>query len=417
MIIGEKVHKRIILIVLASFLVQFYFLCFLQADCIKGDGHHYYQIGRNLLTKKGFYLNDVPNVRRPPFYPLVLAGLFYLFDYNMAAVQFVQVVLNILTCLLIYFLARRLFSERTALLSAVAAAVFPPLAVMSFYVLSEGLAAFLLTAAIFLLYAGLKVKRSFLFILLGIVLALGTLTRPTLLLFPAIVLFLLFVLAGWKQAVRLSLSFVLPFILLVGVWTARNYLITGKLIPVTIGADIELWNGSYLPAKGEMEHPLAYQRRAELNKKFDPQRPYYEWFKPFRYEAWKNVREHPWGYLALLPRKFVRLYVGSYSFNLNIKGSFKDVVKPGQWVYKLIMLASSLAILVFSLVGAVGERRKEVAWPFWGIFAYWTAIHLPFSPIQRFSLPLLPVMLIFAVEGCARTVNRFKLKRKVAAQV
>lgn len=412
-------RKALFTVVLLSIAVQSWLIFSLEIDSLhRGDGKDYYRIAQDLFSKKGFYLSNIPNVRRPPFYPLVMAVVFYFFGESVFAVQVMQVLLNIGTCLLVYFLACKIFGQKTAFISAVFTAVFPPLAGMSAHLISETTVGFLLTLAVYLLYVGIEKKSSLFFFIIGSTLALGTLTKPVMLFLPVVIIVIFFCFAHVKQALKMSLVMLIPFVLIVGTWTARNYYITGQFIPVVIGGELELWNGSYLPIKGDMEHPLAYQQREILRRKFDFSRPYYAEFKPFKDEALRNIKAHPWGYITLFPLKLVRLYIGSYSFILMVKSPFREMFTDtvslrthfGQLLIKISMWVSSLAILIFSLI-CIGQRIrcKNIVLPFLLIFVYWTAIHLIFAPIQRFSLPLLPVMIVFAVEGFFTQMKQMRI--------
>jgi hypothetical protein len=268
-----------------------------------------------------------------------------------------------------------------------------------------------------MLYISIKKSSFWLSAALGVLTAFAALNRPTMLLLPFVFAAVLFLCVEPRRAAAGALAIVVPFCLLVGAWTYRNYVITGEFIPVTIGADIELWNGSYQPAKGDMEHPLAYKRRAELFSSFDQNRPYYEFFSPFRQKAFKNIKEDPLGYVGLLPRKFFKLFVGSYSFNLNIGVPLSDILKPGGrntatimvLLVKLIMIACSFALLFFTLFSLwLNRANKYIFIPFAAVFAYMTVIHLIFSPIQRFSLPLLPLMSIFCFDGIIKFYSKLK---------
>ncbi|NIP87451.1 MAG: GlcNAc transferase, partial [Planctomycetales bacterium] len=56
---------------------------------------------------------------RPPFYPYLLAGIYWVFGFSLTAVRFVQAILGGATCSLTYVLGRRLFDRRVGLAAGI----------------------------------------------------------------------------------------------------------------------------------------------------------------------------------------------------------------------------------------------------------------------------------------------------------
>ena len=386
-------------------------LLFHNQSPLVADARTYIDIAKNLFENGEFYLNGAPNVRRPPLYPLYLAINFAFVGENIFLIQLSQIIFNICVVLLVYKLAGIFFTRKIAFYAAFSLAIFPPFAMLPYHLLSEGLACLLFISGIVILYRAFQSGSLLLFTLSGAIMGFFALTRPVgLLIFVPIILSLTFV--HYPQiAYKQSLAFILPFICVIGSWTARNYVHTGKIIPITIGADIEFWNGTYVPGHGEMEHPLTVAKKKKLFEEFDPDRPYYEFFSPFRAHAFNNLRQDPFGCLYLIPRKIVRLFIGSYAFIYNMPMSFSALLNGTQFVpwkiallvFKILMVLVSIVLTFMSFVGMwfVAKRDRRAVFII-AIFIYWVIIHLPFSPIQRFSIPLLPLMVLFSVGFLSR---------------
>lgn len=96
-----------------------------------GDPMIYGNIARNLLTHHVYSFAAEPGpypptIIRLPGYPLFLALCFLLFGIgNFAAAIWIQVVVDLLTCLLLALLARRLFGQRAALTCLVLGCLCP----------------------------------------------------------------------------------------------------------------------------------------------------------------------------------------------------------------------------------------------------------------------------------------------------
>src|SRR5438876_299648 len=78
-----------------------------------------------------------PSAFRPPGYPYFLAGVYVLSGDSIDAARVVQALLGTLTVALIGFIALRLFGPRPAMVALWLAAVYPPLVLSSFTLISE----------------------------------------------------------------------------------------------------------------------------------------------------------------------------------------------------------------------------------------------------------------------------------------
>ncbi len=96
-----------------------------------GDPTIYGNIARNLLTHHVYSFAAEPGpfpptIIRLPGYPLFLAGCFLLFGVgNFSAAIWVQVALDLLTCLVLAALARRLFGDRAAFVALLLGCLCP----------------------------------------------------------------------------------------------------------------------------------------------------------------------------------------------------------------------------------------------------------------------------------------------------
>jgi len=142
---------------------------------ITNDGVDYIETAETLC--RGEQL-AVP-VLRTPGYPLFLAGAFHCFGLGATGVLLAQHTVGCLTCVLLTFIACRLAGPKLALIPGFLATFDPWLFAFESYVLSEPLAVLLAVAA-----AGIALcwhrPRFYVAVLLGVVLALGCLTRPAL---------------------------------------------------------------------------------------------------------------------------------------------------------------------------------------------------------------------------------------------
>lgn len=206
----------------------------------------YEAIARELLRGHGFALdaNSGPTAARAPLYPLLLAALYGLFGFGAASVLWTHAVLGALTCVLLFLAGCRMFGRAVGTVAGLLFALFPPHLWWSQYVLSETLLVMLIVAT-FLAVVRLIQKPS-----AGRAAAAGALFGLTALC-NAMILFLPPVLIAAAAASRECRRGVLrhtPVLLLaMGVvvmpWTARNFLVFHRVIPVNWSVGLQYMKG------------------------------------------------------------------------------------------------------------------------------------------------------------------------------
>jgi 4-amino-4-deoxy-L-arabinose transferase-like glycosyltransferase len=212
------------------------------------DAVHYVLLGRNFWLD-GHYSRCaqppyVPDILRTPVYPLFAGGLDIL--GGPAAIYLGQVTLHVFSCVLLYLLVRPPFGERAAFWASMFLATDLMLAVTNFEAMSEGLFLFLLLAAAVCTLPVLanlgKAEKGTMGRLLGggTLLGLAILTRPAALYLPLVFL-AWFLSLGLSRgclgpACRTALAFLVPSVLLVGAWVARNQAVFGVARLTTVDA-------------------------------------------------------------------------------------------------------------------------------------------------------------------------------------
>ncbi len=117
------------------------------------------------------------------FYPLYLAVVYYFSDLSIFCVKNVQVILGCFTCVLTYFLAKRIFGRRSGILAAVMVSLYGPLIFFETELLAAGWASFWSVVLILLFLKARDTKGLLVCFVLGVCGALSIITRPTFLLF------------------------------------------------------------------------------------------------------------------------------------------------------------------------------------------------------------------------------------------
>ncbi len=194
----------------------------------------YYQISENLLSGNGFSRDIappfLPDSVRTPLYPLLLAGLVYVFK-SYYAVLVVHILLGSLIPLLAFRIARQLTANETvATVVAIFSVVEPFTILLSVTILSETMftVLFLAGMTLFLDYSaqlsGRVLASSIAFF------AFATLARPTIQFLPLLLIIAVLFLVKGRGKLALGHSCIVAgvFLLVVAPWSIRNFLQFGN---------------------------------------------------------------------------------------------------------------------------------------------------------------------------------------------
>lgn len=178
---------------------------------------------------------DSPQTIRTPGYPAFIAAVYFIFGEKQLPVILIQILISVGTILITYLIARSLWDSGAALLGVLLSSLYIIPFVYSQRLLTETLftALFLLAvlSGVRLILGKGSLRKNGLF--LGITLALAALVRPVgyYLVFPVIIGFFLFgkSVSGSRQEITLLLFLIaISWVILVGGWQLRNFLLTGS---------------------------------------------------------------------------------------------------------------------------------------------------------------------------------------------
>lgn len=231
---------------------------FVTAESIHGsDAYDTYAVN---LLETGVYgrTAGVPDAMIPPMYSYVLAAIYGLFGRGFIQLGLFHIVLDVMSVLLVYDIARRLFKDQiffdwpaghwVGLLAGLMTAAYPYLIFQNLTLIDTPFWMFMLTLFLWLMLllraqAQLGAKTWGLSIAAGLALGIATLARP---LTPPLALLIavwfLFRLSLWQSLLRL-LPVALVSALCLLPWLARNYqLYDGFVLSTTSGANF--WQGN-----------------------------------------------------------------------------------------------------------------------------------------------------------------------------
>ena len=369
---------------------------FKNTDDNFGFGWEMGRIAASLTSGRGFSSPfgpaPGPTAWEPPLYPYLTAGVFLVFGIYSKASAFVLLLLNsifsALTCIPIFLIALRMFSQKVAVGSAWAWALLPNIIFWCTRAIWETSLAALLLTTLFWLALTLEDREGWLgWLQFGLLWGITALSSTSLLSFlPAAGLWAWYRRArrGKRSVAGVVLASVV-FLACIAPWLVRNYETFGKFIFIrdNFGAELRLGNGNgangtlmlYLDATHDPYAMRQFQAMGEL--------PYIAMRKR---QALDYIRADYGRFAMLCVRRFVYFWGGPP----------KDT-QP-EWIgaaKNSLFLAWS--ILAFWGLGRALRLRKPGAWLLFWLFSLYPAIYYFVYCIPRYRHPIEPEMAILAV--------------------
>ena len=386
----------IALLVRLAWIIMGHTYRFKATDNFFGFGWEMGRIGASIASGHGFS-NPFgpptgPTAWEPPIYPYLTAAVFHIFGTYSKASAFVLLSLNsacsALTCIPIFFIAKRIFSERVALISAWAWALLPNVIFWcTRWIWETSLSALLLALAIWL--ALVLEERDGLIKWIGFGLLWGAiaLNGTSLLAFlPAAGLWVWYrrAKAGRKSLGGVVLAS-LVFFACITPWLVRNYETFGRFIFIrdNFGAELRLGNGNgadgtlmlYLDPPHDPYAMRQFQQMGEL-----------QYIAMRKQQAVAYIKADYSRFLVLSVKRFIYFWAGTpRETDLWWLSQFKNS----------LFLASS--VLSFWGLGRALRLRRPGTWLFFWLILLYPAVYYFVYPGARYRHPIEPEMTILCV--------------------
>lgn len=400
--IWPRIRSSQLWIVGVAFVIRFAWIFlghtyrFKSADDHFGFGWEMGRIGASLVAGHGFSSpfggSTGPTAWEAPLYPYLVYTVFTVFGVYSNASAVVLLAFNslcsALTCIPIYQIARRIFSERVAVGSAWAWALLPNVIFWCTRWIWETSLSALLLALIFWLALTLEdLEGGSAWAAFGALWGIAALNSTSLLSFlPAAGLWAWYLRA--KLGKRSLAGVILASVIFLGAispWLVRNYRTFGKFIFIrdNFGAELRLGNGpgadgtwmEYLHPSQDTYAMRQYEAMGEL--------PYIAMRKQ---QAIDYIKADYARFAGLCVKRFVYYWAGPP----------KATQPPWMNEFKnSLFLASS--ILTFWGLGRALRMRKQGAWLFFWLILLLPAVYYVVFPAPRYRQPIEPEMTILCV--------------------
>ncbi len=364
-----------------------------------------YEVLALSLLDRGEYANlpGIPSLSQSPGYPLWIAFVYAMFGKSRFVLLVFNAFLSVVTNVLIFLIARRLFSLRTAMLSLLAATAYPFAIYYCGYSCRETFMICVFTLLMFFLTGLYRELKSSCAAVSGILAALLALTNPSCMFFAAAAPFGLFLKYGFRPLRRTAFPvclYLIMFLTAYSPWVIRNYSVFGRLLLTNLHGGINLYQPLIVPPDKfatpdelkiyaedpvsvaaehlilESRHLEAYDMYMEASRKLillDPGK----YFKDVLYRIIKYWRPVPY----------------KRSYNVDYAKVF--------WA----SLLSDGIIIPFALFGIfITRRRWREFIPAYLALLLWPLAYYLVYVVVRFRLPVMMIMIIFAAAAAERLI-------------
>lgn len=368
---------------------------FLAQNPLLGDAASYDRIARTLMDG-GMYgeYAQRPSVFWPPLFPMFLSLLYRVGGYHLMLGRLAQAVLNALLPPLLFLAVNALGKPVAARWVSLGALFYPFLIFFGAWLIAESLFLALLG---WLLWIGARLQMRptvRLALMFGAVGGLAALTKPTILmLFPFLVPWFLLCLRGIPMRRRLGLGVVaaLALALVVGPWLAHNALVFGRFVMISTNGGYTFYGANNANAFGG--HYERFPPKIPGLSEIDEQSEYYR-----RAFAW--IASDPGKFTWLVGQKYMRLLSP-----LSIASSPQDAAIPGAWLVRIVYGGFLLTV---ALGAAVSLRRWREYFLFYALMLNVLVSTGLFYGDVRYTLPMVPALLVFAVAGGQALIQRWR---------
>ncbi len=360
-----------------------------------------YYLNKNFLGPPGSYFH-------PPLYSYFIAFVFAIFGKSISAIKIVQIVLDLINILLIFYISKKIFCLTVGYVSALLYALYIPAIYYSLELLPPILAISLLLLSIFSLLNFVAPsrdnKQSFIWLILsGLSFGLLTINLANFIIsLPLISIWLFYQLRKMALKIKLKYLFFYAFISLAPaiLVTCRNYLFARESVFISHNGGINFYigNNANINETVGLRPGTEYDRlvmipyeQTRITNFADQQR---FWYK----KAFEFIKKYPHRWFWIILKKAV-LFFNAFEFPRNFDAPFFEkysIITRFPIIRLNIVLPLSLTAVIFCFMNwKLIRNRRYIIFLLLLIFSYSFSIIL-FHIAGRYRLPVIPLLIIFA---------------------
>jgi 4-amino-4-deoxy-L-arabinose transferase-like glycosyltransferase len=395
--------------IVSCIIVLVYNDYFLLGDPIKpnNDDVKYIQTSRLLLNEGVLAYNtkDKPSAFIMPGLPFILSGFMAVFGQDQGGViafRIFQCLQQALCIYLIFWIGRRIFNTRVALIACAISALYLPDYFSSGVILSETTFRTLILLLVCVTILAIERNKTVWYLLIGILTAAAAYLKPHASLYPAVFLVLWW---KWKIPWRVMLKYTLlmaaVYIVLLTPWWIRNWVTFHEFIlftnsggsPFLLGTRIygQLPPAGFFEAYPQYEPETLFQGSdsTAIQKGLDII-SYGFRHEPLKYAYWFTIG------------RWVELY-----FHPFYSRPIWPVSRPLMNVLQIVLMLINMAGIMWALL----KHNFTRLLPLLLALGYFTVIYLPFVAFNRYGYPNMVLLILFGSYFIDQVVTIFSKNR------
>ena len=205
--------------------------------------YHNYAIG---MLEEHRFGDEYTSTYRGPVFSFLLSIIYFLYGKSYHVARIFQAIISSFTCIIIYLLAKHIFSKATAYVAALISATFALYIFYSGFLLSETLFLFLSVFLALVLYETLEEPSNKTLIFSGLLLGITALTRTEILFTFIFIIPIFWIKSQFSlKTTGKQLALVMAFAFLIILpWTLRNYLVSDHFVLISSQGGENFWMGN-----------------------------------------------------------------------------------------------------------------------------------------------------------------------------
>lgn len=379
-----------------------------------GDSEGYWELARTIARGQPYEYGPLKyKVFRTPGYPLVLAPLFVVSqEPPVMWGRALSALLATAAVAVVASLARLLFDERTALLAAGIAAIYPEAISLGAFVLSEApfvpLMLLNLSAWTRAWQAGNRKERIAWSLVAGVWAGLATLMRPSWLLFVPFAGLIGFAFGPDRsKQLKVAAVIVAGLCITMSPWWIRNALVARRYVPTSLQVGASLYDGLSPTATGASEMSFVKDFVAEQHA--SDVLPGHDTAGLFEDRLDQRMRDAAVAWAKSNPRRVAEL-VGIKL--LRMWSPLPNAAEFRNWALRLVLATTFTPVLLLAVYGAWRFARRD--WPYLLLVLpaiYFTCLHVIFVSSLRYRQPAMLALIILAAACLVEFVSTARVRR------
>jgi 4-amino-4-deoxy-L-arabinose transferase-like glycosyltransferase len=419
-IIKREINKKLVCIFVLSLIINL-FAIYYVGNFHSPQTWENGEVAENLLNGKGYSDTYFGTALQPatimvPFYPIILYIFYSLLGITSLTYILIQILQGLIlsfTVVLLYIIAKKLFNEQIAILSALIMALYP-VYIYGVTVIHQLTFTTFFIAILILGLLKLETNTNIninikTYLICGVVLGLIILTEPTILFFIPFMILWIFIQnqnrKDWKRSLKISSCILIIALLVTSPWIIRNYEVHDTVLIKYSGHNF--WRGNSASFT-ETGIPGGFEHPEHIKNVINNQTKQIDIDRIYMAEALEYVKENP----IVFVKNFVYKAYNFWWFP-NTPG-----IAYQTNIYRKIVYAP---LLFFTLIGlALSFKLKE--WRrfllLYFLFISFTVGYSIFFVAPRYRLPTIqPYMIIFACYAVCYMFTRYRERLKARIQI